>query len=154
MIYIWSSPWIIKYVLLCSSKNVCGVWLVNAFSKFCLQFFSFFFTRNVWNDWQILSRDPFQAIVSCTLIRECSIIVNHLLSFTVTNGKSRSLVAEMHFTRDVSDSAYHQLHASYTCFSFLYLFCFYRFFFQISFPLFSASFYNLKLLCQMVLSHT
>ena len=45
LIYIWSSPWTKKYVLLCSSKNVCGVWLVNAFSKFCLQFFSFFFYK-------------------------------------------------------------------------------------------------------------
>ena len=118
--------------------------LVNAFSKIRLAvLYSFIFIRNVGNDWQILSDDPSQAIVSCTLITECSIIVNHLLSFTATNGKSRSFVAEMHFTRDVLDSAYHQLHVSYTRFSFLHRFCFYIFF-KISFPLLNVTFYNLK----------
>lgn len=154
MIYIWSSPWTKKYVLLCSSKNVCGVWLVNAFSKFCLQFISFFYKKCLkWladtQPWPFSSHHVLHSYQRMQHYCESSLIF-----FTVTNGKSRSFVAEMHFTRDVSDSAYHQLHASYTCFSFLYLFCFYRFFFQISFPLFSASFYNLKLLCQMVLSHT
>ena len=45
-----------------------------------------------------------------TLITDRSIIVNHRLSFTATNEKSRSFVVETHLTRDVSDMAYHQLH--------------------------------------------